>query len=467
MNRFHFQSVILALGAFAFGLSHPAGAEAPATLKHSISAPVGTQSEAQLGYSVAVDGGLTVVGAPFDDLGGIDSGVVKVFDSVTGALLHVIPNPTPESYDNFGFSVAISGTRVVIGARKDETGASDAGCAYVFDLASGTPTVPVFTLSNPAAAQGDQFGHSVAIDGSRVAVGAPYDDTGAAEAGSAYVYDLTSGTPTVPVATLNKPGAVANDYFGYSVAIDGSRVVVGIPSDDTGASAAGSVYVYDVLSGTPTVPVVTLNNPAAAANDNFGWSVAIDGSRVVAGAYFDSAGATAAGSAYVYDVLSGTPTVPTATLNNPSPVAGDNFGWSVAISGTRVVVGAFLDSAGAPAAGSAYVYDVGSGTPTVPETILNNPSPGPSDLFGNSVAISGQRVVVGASLDDGGSADAGSAYVYNLGSGTPTVPVATLNNPGPALRSYFGNSVAISGTRMVVGAQGEDTGASNAGSAYV
>ena len=73
-------------------------------------------------------------------------------------------------------------------------------------------------------------------------------------------------------------------------------------------------------------------------------------------------------------------------------------------------------------------------------------------IFGYSVAISGTRVVVGANGDDTGASDAGSAYVYDLSGGTPTVPVATLNNPGPAASDYFGNSVAISGTRVVVGA---------------
>ena len=236
--------------------------------------------------------------------------------------------------------MAISGTRVVVGAFRDDTGAIDAGSAYVYDLSSGTPTVPVATLNNPGPAVSDQFGESVAISGTRVVVGANADDTGATNAGSAYVYDLSSGTPTVPVATLNNPGPAAHDQFGLSVAISGTRVVVGANGDDTGATDAGSAYVYDLSSGTPTVPVATLNNPGPAAGDQFGFSVAISGTRVVVGAPFDDTGATDAGSAYVYDLSSGTPTVPVATLNNPGPAGGDQFGFSVAISGTRVVVGA-------------------------------------------------------------------------------------------------------------------------------
>ncbi len=464
MNSFHHT-----LRAFiTAGLFATATAQVPDTLKHFIPAPpTGVQTVAGLGYSVAVEGGYTVVGAPYDDLGGQDSGVVKVFNSTTGVLLFVLPNPSPAAGDNFGTSVAISGTRVVVGASFDDTGASNAGSAYVYDLSNGTPTVPVVTLNNPTPAVSDRFGDSVAISGMWVVVGAFGDDTGATNSGSAYAYDLSNGMPTVPVVTLNNPGPASNDFFGAPVAISGTRVVVGAHFDDTGASNAGSAYVYDLSNGIPTVPVVTLNNPGPAADDFFAASVAISGTRVVIGAYQDDTGVTDAGSVYVYDLASGTPTVPVATLNNPSPVTNDRFSISVAISGTRVVVGAYQDDTGGIDVGSSYVYDLSSGTPTVPLATLNNPNPAAFDYFGWSVAISGTRVVVAAYQDDTGATDAGSAYVYDLSSGTPTVPVVTLNNPGPAANDYFGNSVAISGTRMVVGAPNDDAGAINSGSVYV
>ena len=449
-------------------LTATATGQVPDTLKHSIPPPpTGVQSGAQLGYSVAVDAGYTVVAAPRDDVGGQDSGVVKVFDSTSGSLLFVVPNPSPAEDDNFGHSVAISGTRVVVGAIYDNTGANGAGSAYVYDLSTGTPTVPVATLNNPSPVAFENFGNSVAISGTRLVVGAPYDNTGANGAGSAYVYDLSSGTPTVPVVTLNNPGSAAGVEFGSSVAISGTRVVVGAYADDTGANNAGSAYVYDLSSGTPTVPVATLNNPGPAAGDFFGYSVAISGTRVVVGAYADDTGANNAGSAYAYDLSGATPTVPVATLSNPGPAASDQFGFSVGISGTRVVVGAYADDTGGFNVGSAYIYDLSSGTPTVPVATLNNPDPAALDNFGYSVAISGTRVVVGAYADDTGATDAGSAYVYDLSGGTPTVPVVTLNNPGPAVGDFFGTSVAISGTRVVVGAYADDTGATDAGSAYV
>ena len=454
--------------AAVLGCLTPATAQVPDTLKYPILAPpVGVQSGAQLGYSVAVEGGYAVIGAPFDDTGGQDSGVVKVFDSATGALLFILPNPSPALSDQFGSSVAISGSRVVVGDYQHLEGISDLGKAYVYDLSSANPTVPVATLATPNPAGIDEFGSSVAISGSRVVVGAPRDNTGKMEAGSSYVYDLNSGTPTVPIATLRNPTPAVSDFFGTAVAISGTRVLVGANRDDTGAIDTGSAYVYDLTTGTPTVPVFTLNNPTPGVQDYFGSSVAISGTRVVVGAYQDATGAFSAGSAYVYDLGGGTPTVPVATLNNPSPAVQDFFGNAVAISGARVVVGARGDDQGAADAGSAYVYDLSSATPTVPVATLNNPGPAASDSFGFSVAIDGTRVLAGAYRDDTGATDAGSAYGYDLNTGTPGVPVSNFTSLSPSVNDSFGASTAISGTLLVVGSPLENTGATKAGSVYV
>ena len=114
----------------------------------------------------------------------------------------------------------------------------------------------------------------------------------------------------------------------------------------------------------------------------------------------------------MYDLSSATPTVPVLTLNNPTPLDDDQFGISVGISGTTVVVGTSGDDdSGAVDAGSAYVYDLTSATPTTPSATLNNPSPAQSDLFGSAVAISGAEIAVGAPFDDTVTQDKGSAYI--------------------------------------------------------
>lgn len=137
------------------------------------------------------------------------------------------------------------------------------------------------------------------------------------------------------VMTIDRPGSVTGP-FGESIAISGTRLIIGASQDQT----FGKAYVYDLSGASPTIPVATLNNPSPAANDLFGWSVAISGSRVVVGAHFDDTGAIEAGSAYIYDLSSPTPTVPVSTVNNPSPAYYDRFGYSVAIDGTTVAMSA-------------------------------------------------------------------------------------------------------------------------------
>jgi hypothetical protein len=427
--------------------------QTPAALNHSLFPPGNVpQPGSEQGASAAVDGTLAVVGAPGDDIGGRDSGVAKIYDTSTGQLLHVLVNPSPAADDRFGAAVAISGTRIVVGAGQDDTGDTDAGSAYVYDLASATPTVPVATLNNPSPAIWAAFGHSVAISGTRIIAGAPKDSAGGTSAGIAYLYDLSSATPTVPVTVLSNPSPASYDFFGWSVGISGTRVVVSAYTNVVALSQnAGSVYVYDLASATPAVPVTTLNKPNPQSYDYFGYAVAVSGSRVVVSAAIDN---HTTGRVYVYDFGGATPTDPAATLHNPTAVDHDYFGESIAISGTRLVVGARGNDLGASNAGSAYVYDLASGTPTAPLATLNNPNPATNDSFGGAVAVSGTIVLVGAPGDDTAADDGGSAYAYDLSSAAPSMPKARLNIPTPSVNDHFAYAVAVSGTRVVVGTPG-------------
>jgi hypothetical protein len=417
----------------------------------------------QFGRAVALFGTWAVVGADADDAGANDAGSVYVYDlsSATPNLpAFTLNNPEPDAADNFGGTVAISATRVVVGAARDDIGATNAGSVYIYDLTAVDPTVPVLILNNPSPAPGDGFGYAVAISDTRLVVGTPYRDVGATDAGSAFLYDLAGPTPGVSVTIFSAPSPAFGNFFGRSVAISGSRVVVGADGDDTGATESGSVYVYNLAGAKPDVPLITLHNPNPSELDLFGWSVAISGTRVAVGAYGEDNGASNAGVTYIYDLAGGSPSVPMLTLTNPSPAASDSFGAAVAMAGAYVVVGALFDDLGATNAGVAYVYNVAGASPTRPILTLTNPSPAANDLFGSAVAISGMRVVVGAYQDDTVQSDAGSVYVYDLTSPTPGVPTVTLLNPSTfgAESDLFGYSVAISGTRVVVGAYRAEVG---------
>ena len=349
--------------------------------------------------------------------------VIPADAAALGLAAH-LANPEPASSDQFGHSVAISGDYAIVGAPFDDAGATDAGSAYIY-FRSGTTWSLQATLPNPAPAQDDQFGWSVAISGDYAIVGARLDDhSGVTNTGSAYIY-FRSGTTWSLQATLPNPAPAQDDQFGYSVAISGDYAIVGAYLDDpSGVTNAGSAYIY-FRSGTTWSLQATLPNPEPATSDQFGHSVAISGDYAIVGAFADDpSGVTDAGSAYIY-FRSGTTWSLQSTLPNPERASSDQFGFSVAISGDYAIVGARLDDhSGVTNTGSAYIY-FRSGTTWSLQATLPNPAPVSGDQFGWSVAISGDYAIVGASADDpSGVTDAGSAYIYlNLQAGVYLNPL--------------------------------------------
>jgi len=345
----------------------------------------------EFGASVSVSGNNVLVGARFDDTGAANAGSAYLFDATTGNLLQTFNNPTPILNDLFGFSVSVSGNNVLVGTPVDDTGAIDAGSAYLFDATTGNL---LQTFNNPTPVNQDQFGISVSVSGNNVLVGTRLDDTGAIDAGSAYLFDATTGNL---LQTFNNPTPILNDNFGESVSVSGNNVLVGTTLDDTGAIDAGSAYLFDATTGNL---LQTFNNPTPAFSDRFGFSVSVSGNNVLVGA-------TGAGAAYLFDATTGNLL---QTFNNPTLVIGDNFGAPVSVSGNNVLVGAFLEDTGAMDAGSAYLFDATTGN--LLQT-FNNPIPILNDHFGFSVSVSGNNVLVGAPLEDTGATSAGSAYLFD------------------------------------------------------
>ena len=226
------------------------------------------------------------------------------------------------------------------------------------------------------------FLHNDMQPGARIVAPAQFSSTSFIELSNDYITYIDKamypslaniGMPEVNLSELeqeiNNPSPVSGDRFGSAVSINstGDRIVVGAYLEDTGASAAGSVYVYS-RSGTTWTLEQEINNPSPVAEDRFGYSVSINstGDRIVVSAYLEDTGAYAAGSVYVYS-RSGTTWSLEQEINNPSPVASDYFGYSVSINsiGDRIVVGAYLEDTGADAAGSVYVYSSESSTSSV------------------------------------------------------------------------------------------------------
>jgi hypothetical protein len=397
------------------------------------------------GYSVAVSGNTVVVGAYWDSASAYHCGAAYIFNATTGKLVSTLTKPLPAANDLFGCSVSVSSDIVVVGARADDTGATNAGAVYIFNASTGGF---LRTLANPTPAANDAFGISVAVSGNNVVVGA----SGDASTGTAYLFNASTGGL---LRTLANPTPTANDYFGNAVAVSDNNVVVAAYMDDIDANDVGTAYIFSASTGGL---LHTLANPAPAAGDNFGNFVAVSGSTVAVGAAFDTAGANGSGSAYLFGATSGDIL---HTLNNPTPSINDLFGYATAISGNIVVVGASNEDKGANDAGAAYIFDANTGNLLF---TLANPTPAAGDFFGNSVAISGRFAVVGAPCDDTDATDAGAVYIFDATTGGLLL---TLNNPTPAVNDVFGYSVAICDNIVVVGAVQDDLGATNAGGAYL
>ncbi|CCI05054.1 Quinoprotein (fragment) [Microcystis aeruginosa PCC 9443] len=145
--------------------------------------------------------------------------------------------------------MSLSGTLALIGAYQDDTGASNAGSAYLFDTTTGNL---LQTFNNPSPQFSDQFGKSVSLSGTLALIGTPADSTGASGAGSAYLFDTTTGNL---LQTFNNPSPQLSDNFGNSVSLSGTLALIGAPSDNTGATKAGSAYLYQGSEPVPqTVP---------------------------------------------------------------------------------------------------------------------------------------------------------------------------------------------------------------------
>lgn len=455
----------LCLGLFCGLLG---AAPIPYSLENTFSSPaVARQLNTQLGYAVAGDVTYLAIASPFDDNGGEDSGLVGIYSTSTGALIHTLTNPEPSAQALFGWSVAVAGNWVVIGVKDDDTGADDTGVAYVYDMASVTPTVPAYVLENPNPGENDSFGSAVAITGNRVVVGAPNGSLATGDAGAAFVYDLASGTPTQPFLSLPNP-ASGGQSFGFAVAISGNRVVVGSPQG-SGTGDLSRAYVYDLASGTPAAPVASFADATPATNERFGAAVALAGNRVVIGAPLEDTGADNAGSCFVYDFSSGTPASPSATIPNPAALLGDEFGGALSFSGNRLAVGNPLDDATSSDGGRVYVFDFTTGSPVLWATV-ENPTPQSGDNFGRSVGFAGNRLITAAPGDNVGSSitDVGSAYVFDVSGAPPASPLLTINTPSISSEEEFATAVDLWGSIMVIGAHHDDKGSnSNCGTVYI
>jgi hypothetical protein len=404
--------------------------------------------------------------------------------------------------DRFGYSVATSGSTVVVGSPFHAANSQvSSGAVYVFQVpaagwASATQTAE---LTDAGLGGHVELGYSVAIssDGDTIVAGAPAGSeiagNGVNSQGTVDVFTTTGAwkSTTTPAARLTVAGSPTTESplggeLGWSVAISGTTIVAGAPYDATSPSF-GEAYVFNEPPGGWSGPQtqaaeLSASNPSNPNGDEyFGWSVGVSGNTIVVGAYHQGAGGgyAAPGAAYVFTMPPGgwANATQTAELTASDPNGDEDLGWSVGVSGNTVVVGAPNHEVGSYAGqGTAYVYVMPTTGPWVnatPTAELTASDAQPGDELGWSVAVSGDTIVAGARARDIGQYDGqGAAYVWSEPSGgwvTTSADTAELTASDGSTDDNLGESVAVSGTTVVAGAPRHYASSSTAdyGAAYV
>jgi hypothetical protein len=400
---------LLTLGAVSLGL------QAQGALPETKLAPADSTLFELFGWAVAVDGDVAVAGAPSDAPQGLynaGSGYVFVRGDSGWVPQAKLAASDPTEFSQFGHSVAVSGDTVAVGARYD-TG--NAGAVYVFTRDGTHWTQPVKLVpADRAAAR--EFGCAVALDGNTLVAGAPADAEAGFNAGAAYVF-VRNGTGWSQQAKL-LPGPLApGDTFGFAVALSGETVAVGAPYNDQGGLDAGAVQVF-VRAGEAWTHQADLVAPAAGDNALLGWSVAADGDTILAGAPQDSGRGEWAGAAYLFTRASGIWSSP-ERLSAETPGEYEFCGYSVGLRGEYAAVGA-PNAANPPFYQNGAVHLFQRSTRGWSWTRMVRPADNTEgDQFGYSMALSGTNLIVGAPYQDlGWGFDDGAVYAFEL----PTPP---------------------------------------------
>jgi hypothetical protein len=462
----------------------------PFRLLYELLNPEPGPGASDFGRSVGFLGSDFVIGARGNDDG---LGVVYIFSGTTGERINTIRNPEPSEPNSdlgFGYSLATSGNRLLVGAPIN--GARYAsGVVYLYEYSHTDNTVTkLLDIPNPRPRRGGQFGKTPpAFFGSDIVVGAPDDDL-------VYVFDdggLTKQTIPNPESTPIR--------FGAAVGTFGDGILVGAP-DDGGGMGGGAVYLFDPTNSIAQWVFFNPDPPPPLSDSSFGTAIATVGSSVVVGdsrVFCDPP--CGPGIAYVLDGAMGDLR---GTLNDPEGGATDGFGISLSAFGSQIVVGAngvrgdgaayLVDpSTGSlaqafqrPRGGSNFAASVaalmdtvvlgapnGFGSGVVLRGLADNlaripdPQPARGDRFGASAAVdgTGDRLIVGApGADARGAPNAGAAYLFQLSTGSL---YATFQKTQPAEGDGFGTSVAFLGSDVVVGAPYDDGGIENAGAVYL
>ena len=417
----------------------------------------------KFGSFVAISGNTALVGAYSDDDDGTDSGSAYILEQQQdGSWLETAKLLASDGtlYDKFGYSVAISGTNALVGSYGDDDNESASGSAYIFQQQQDGSWLETAKLLASDGASDDLFGRSVAISETTALIGSYGDDDNGTNSGSAYIFEQQVDGTWLETAKLLASDGASDDYFGRAVAISGTTAMIGAYNDDE----KGSAYIFQQQQDGSWLETAKLRASDGASSDYFGYSVAISGTTALIGAYRDDDDGTDSGSAYIFEQQQDGSWLETAKLRASDGVSSDFFGLSVAISGNTALIGVYRDNG---YRGSAYIFEQEQDGTWLEKTKLTASDGATDDNFGRSVAILGSTALVGASGDDDNGSASGSAYIFEQQDDGSWPETAKLLASDGAVTNQLGWSVAISGTTALIGAPKDDDNGADCGSAYI
>ncbi|WP_159931184.1 hypothetical protein [Oceanicoccus sp. KOV_DT_Chl] len=376
------------------------------------------------------------------------------------------------SNTGFGSKMAADENTLVIGVAEDDDAAYNGGAVYIFRRDQQGKWIESQKLTASDADRDDEFGYSVSIDGSTLVVGAREGEVDGLAVGVAYVFTEVDGVWSEQ-QKLFAPDGEEWDFFGYSVAIDDDRIVVGAYGADDRYASAGAVYVF-ARDGNSWSMQTKLLASDAEYSGNFGQVVAIHNSTIVVGAastnYNDYEGATpaqvynGAGAVYIFAQQHGH-WKQQAKLIAYDARSDDGFGSSLAIENNVLAVGvpAKYKEDDYTRRGAVYIYSRNAGSwQYIQKLEASDALPG--DSFGKSVSLQGRNLAVGASQQ--GENNVGAVYLFTLNDGSWT-ELHKLPAFDQSSYDYFGGNVAITNGVLAVSASGDDDAGNSAGSMYV
>jgi hypothetical protein len=396
------------------------------------------------GYSVSVSYGVAVVGAPDANSGEDEIGKAYVLyrneggADQWGEIKTLIASDAADG-DEFGYSVSISGTTILVGApRADYAGIINCGQAYLFDQdAGGDDNWGQVKIIHPGVMEeGDRFGYSVSLSGDTAVVGAPWADSYGTDMGQVYIFYRDQGGADNWGQVRVRAGSDRSDgdNFGQSVSISDTSLIVGAPLAGSGGTKRGQAYMFykDHDGGDNWGQVKILSRAYERDGDKFGSSVDVSGDMAIVGAmnasrYGSSGLRYQCGEAEIFykDQDGADQWGSNMRLSPPEIPDYAFFGKSVAIQSERAVVGAYLDNSEGVVSGQAYVYgkDTGGADNWGQEEIVKGTDTSAGDWYGYSVSLTeyynfatgwSAVVMTGAPNADSGGTDRGQVYVFNV-----------------------------------------------------